>query len=110
MDELDGRVRTARPVLTDQGAGRLPYAAHGGDSESGDAGHWSRMPGYADGYAGRDADTEVTNISSASSVSLSLCQPQPSSWRRSSSMPKWCATSWTTVTATSSTTSCAVSQ
>ena len=32
-------------------------------------------------------------------------QPQPSSCRVSSSMPKWCAISWTTVTATSCTTS-----
>ena len=27
-------------------------------------------------------------------------QPQPSSWRRRSPMPKWWATSWTTVTCT----------
>ena len=36
---------------------------------------------------------------------LQRVQPQPSSCRRSSSMPKWCAISCTTVTATSSTTS-----
>ena len=36
-------------------------------------------------------------------------QPQPSSCSRSSSIPKWCAISWTTVTTTSSTTSSSVS-
>src|SRR4051794_8772885 len=37
-------------------------------------------------------------------------QPQPSSCSRLSSMPKWCAISWTTVIVTSSTTSSSVSQ
>lgn len=35
----------------------------------------------------------------------SLAQPQPSAWSFVSSMPKWCAISWTTVTVTSSMTS-----
>lgn len=49
----------------------------------------------------RTDDFGLPRVEAASGV----CQAQPNSWSRSSSMPKWWAISWITVTATSSTTS-----